>query len=194
MHLFIYFFPKWNEIQSELICLSRLTESGLSMVDWHLVKEMKPPRTQAEWEAEFSKYQQFPEFKMWVWFSPVCFTIILFFLLVVTMREYMRNLTSWCFRLPGLRISIHFNGLRFQQNEPWHDSYRVQVHLLHGVGAPYVGKASGVSLHPAHCVFLEERLLQPLDESSCPGPVWLCILSGIVTKFLFWNQVIYQII
>lgn len=42
----------------------RLTESGLSMVDWHLVREMKPPQTQAEWEAEFSKYQQFPEFKM----------------------------------------------------------------------------------------------------------------------------------
>lgn len=44
--------------------VTRLTESGLSMVDWHLVKEMKPPRTQAEWEAEFSKYQQFPEFKI----------------------------------------------------------------------------------------------------------------------------------
>lgn len=42
----------------------RLTESGLSMVDWHLVREMKPPQSQAEWEAEFSKYQQFPEFKM----------------------------------------------------------------------------------------------------------------------------------
>ncbi|KAM6415646.1 heme A synthase COX15 isoform 2-T2 [Rhynochetos jubatus] len=42
----------------------RLTESGLSMVDWHLVKEMKPPRTQQEWEAEFQKYQQFPEFKI----------------------------------------------------------------------------------------------------------------------------------
>uniref|UniRef100_A0A8B9ZBW8 Cytochrome c oxidase assembly protein COX15-like protein n=1 Tax=Anas platyrhynchos TaxID=8839 RepID=A0A8B9ZBW8_ANAPL len=41
-----------------------LTESGLSMVDWHLVKEMKPPRTQQEWEAEFRKYQQFPEFKI----------------------------------------------------------------------------------------------------------------------------------
>ncbi len=49
-------------------CL-RLTESGLSMVDWHLVKEMKPPRTNAEWEAEFSKYKEFPEFKMWVYFS-----------------------------------------------------------------------------------------------------------------------------
>lgn len=42
----------------------RLTESGLSMVDWHLVREMKPPQSQEEWEAEFAKYQQFPEFKM----------------------------------------------------------------------------------------------------------------------------------
>lgn len=44
--------------------VTRLTESGLSMVDWHLVKEMKPPQTQAEWEEEFAKYQQFPEFKI----------------------------------------------------------------------------------------------------------------------------------
>lgn len=52
---------------AHLMCASlsiRLTESGLSMVDWHLVREMKPPQSQAEWEAEFSKYQQFPEFKM----------------------------------------------------------------------------------------------------------------------------------
>ncbi|KAK7930843.1 hypothetical protein WMY93_007238 [Mugilogobius chulae] len=44
--------------------VTRLTESGLSMVDWHLVREMKPPQTQEEWEEEFSKYQQFPEFKI----------------------------------------------------------------------------------------------------------------------------------
>ncbi|KAL4641038.1 hypothetical protein GN956_G11339 [Arapaima gigas] len=44
--------------------VTRLTESGLSMVDWHLVKEMKPPQTEAEWEAEFQKYQKYPEFKI----------------------------------------------------------------------------------------------------------------------------------
>uniref|UniRef100_A0AAX7TF46 Cytochrome c oxidase assembly homolog 15 (yeast) n=1 Tax=Astatotilapia calliptera TaxID=8154 RepID=A0AAX7TF46_ASTCA len=44
--------------------VTRLTESGLSMVDWHLVREMKPPQSEGEWEAEFSKYQQFPEFKI----------------------------------------------------------------------------------------------------------------------------------
>uniref|UniRef100_A0A8C8WXD3 Cytochrome c oxidase assembly homolog COX15 n=1 Tax=Panthera leo TaxID=9689 RepID=A0A8C8WXD3_PANLE len=44
--------------------MTRLTESGLSMVDWNLIKEMKPPTHQEEWEAEFQKYQQFPEFKI----------------------------------------------------------------------------------------------------------------------------------
>ncbi|KAK5605041.1 Cytochrome c oxidase assembly protein cox15 [Crenichthys baileyi] len=44
--------------------VTRLTESGLSMVDWHLVREMKPPQSESEWEAEFSKYKQFPEFKI----------------------------------------------------------------------------------------------------------------------------------
>jgi len=43
--------------------LTRLTESGLSMVDWSLIKEMKPPTTHKQWTAEFEKYQQFPEFR-----------------------------------------------------------------------------------------------------------------------------------
>ncbi|XP_065917887.1 heme A synthase COX15-like [Dysidea avara] len=43
--------------------LTRLTESGLSMVNWHLLKDMRPPRTQQEWEAEFEKYKQYPEYE-----------------------------------------------------------------------------------------------------------------------------------
>jgi len=44
--------------------VTRLTESGLSMVDWHLIKGMKPPTTEEEWMNEFKKYQEFPEFKI----------------------------------------------------------------------------------------------------------------------------------
>lgn len=43
--------------------VTRLTESGLSMVNWKLLGE-KLPTTQTQWEIEFNKYQQFPEFKM----------------------------------------------------------------------------------------------------------------------------------
>lgn len=46
--------------------VTRLTESGLSMVDWHLIKGIKPPTTDEEWQNEFNKYKQFPEFRMYV--------------------------------------------------------------------------------------------------------------------------------
>ncbi|KAH6567300.1 hypothetical protein BASA60_009107 [Batrachochytrium salamandrivorans] len=44
--------------------LTRLTESGLSIVEWNLIKGIRPPQSQSEWEAEFEKYQQFPEYKI----------------------------------------------------------------------------------------------------------------------------------
>ncbi|EGC36625.1 hypothetical protein DICPUDRAFT_54540 [Dictyostelium purpureum] len=43
--------------------ITRLTESGLSMVEWKPVVGTIPPLTQEEWEAEFEKYKQFPEYK-----------------------------------------------------------------------------------------------------------------------------------
>ncbi|XP_076460364.1 heme A synthase COX15-like [Babylonia areolata] len=43
--------------------VTRLTESGLSMVDWRLLKDMKPPRSEAEWKEEFERYKTFPEYK-----------------------------------------------------------------------------------------------------------------------------------
>ncbi|XP_061170012.1 cytochrome c oxidase assembly protein COX15 homolog [Saccostrea echinata] len=43
--------------------VTRLTESGLSMVDWQLIKDMKPPRSQQEWEEEFERYKQYPEYQ-----------------------------------------------------------------------------------------------------------------------------------
>jgi len=42
--------------------ITRLTESGLSMVNWSLIKEMKPPTNEQEWEEEFGRYKQSPEF------------------------------------------------------------------------------------------------------------------------------------
>ncbi|KAM3955899.1 LOW QUALITY PROTEIN: heme A synthase COX15 [Aphomia sociella] len=58
--------------------VTRLTESGLSMVTWKLLGE-KMPRTEEEWQQEFEKYQQYPEYKYknqhitlsefkWIWF------------------------------------------------------------------------------------------------------------------------------
>jgi len=43
--------------------VTRLTQSGLSMVDWHPVSGVIPPMNDADWQLEFERYQQFPEFK-----------------------------------------------------------------------------------------------------------------------------------
>ena len=42
---------------------TRLTHSGLSMVDWKPVTGWLPPLTEAEWQAVFQQYQQFPEYR-----------------------------------------------------------------------------------------------------------------------------------
>lgn len=41
----------------------RLTESGLSMVDWHIVTGIVPPMSEQGWQDEFAKYQQTPEYQ-----------------------------------------------------------------------------------------------------------------------------------
>ncbi|VDK30246.1 unnamed protein product [Gongylonema pulchrum] len=38
-------------------------EPRLSMVNWDLFRTMKPPWGQQQWEAEFERYKQFPEYK-----------------------------------------------------------------------------------------------------------------------------------
>lgn len=43
--------------------VTRLTESGLSIVEWKPISGVRPPLSQAEWDAEFANYQRFPEFK-----------------------------------------------------------------------------------------------------------------------------------
>jgi cytochrome c oxidase assembly protein subunit 15 len=43
--------------------LTRLTESGLSMVEWKPITGWLPPLSEAAWIAEFEKYKQFPEYQ-----------------------------------------------------------------------------------------------------------------------------------
>ncbi len=43
--------------------ITRLTISGLSMVEWRPLTGWLPPLTTVEWEVAFEKYKQFPEFR-----------------------------------------------------------------------------------------------------------------------------------
>jgi len=42
--------------------VTRLTGSGLSMVNWHPIHGVVPPLSQQQWNEEFAHYQQSPEF------------------------------------------------------------------------------------------------------------------------------------
>ena len=43
--------------------ITRLTNSGLSMVEWKLIMGAVPPLSDTEWQETFNKYQQFPEYQ-----------------------------------------------------------------------------------------------------------------------------------
>ena len=43
---------------------TRLTDSGLSMIDWHLYKGIFPPTSHDDWIILFEKYKQYPEYKL----------------------------------------------------------------------------------------------------------------------------------
>ncbi len=44
--------------------LTRLTDSGLSITEWKPVTGALPPMSEADWTAEFEKYQQIPEYQL----------------------------------------------------------------------------------------------------------------------------------
>lgn len=44
--------------------ITRLTGSGLSITEWKVVTGVIPPLSQAEWEMEFFKYQQIPQYQL----------------------------------------------------------------------------------------------------------------------------------
>jgi cytochrome c oxidase assembly protein subunit 15 len=44
--------------------LTRLTDSGLSITEWRPVTGALPPMNEADWQAEYAKYQASPEFQL----------------------------------------------------------------------------------------------------------------------------------
>jgi heme a synthase len=44
--------------------ITRLTQSGLSIVDWQPIMGVIPPLTEAQWQQAFDAYRQFPEYQV----------------------------------------------------------------------------------------------------------------------------------
>ncbi len=132
---------------------TRLTGSGLSMVDWHPIMGIIPPLTDSDWLSAFIAYQQSPEFQQ------VNQSISLGEFKQIFIVEYAHRVlgrligivllipTAIAILTPTLRQDIKFlmalwilggtqgflgwymvkSGL---VSEPWVSSYRLTVHLM----------------------------------------------------------------
>jgi len=61
----------WLEVVALLVVtivvvggITRLTESGLSITEWNVVSGILPPLTEAQWQAEFAKYQTTSQYRV----------------------------------------------------------------------------------------------------------------------------------
>ncbi len=99
----------------------RLTRSGLSIVEWNPVGGALPPLGQTAWQAEFSKYQQTPEYQkvnsgMTLDQYKEIFTI-----------EWLHRILA---RLAGLIFAIPFFIFVFKKTIPWNE---LGLYVLMGI-------------------------------------------------------------
>ena len=134
--------------------LTRLTDSGLSIVEWNIFSGIFPPLTNNDWVELFDKYKQFPEFKLinkninldefkfifWmeyihrIW-GRLIFLIFLIPLIFFVKKKYISDKLKK--HLVIILLLILFQGLFGWYmvksgliNEPDVSHYRLSIHLL----------------------------------------------------------------
>lgn len=177
--------------------VTRLTHSGLSIVEWKPVVGVVPPLGAARWEAEFEKYRATPEYlKVNAGMSLDAFKSIY-------LMEYSHRLLA---RGAGLVFLIPFLYFAFKRafdrplalkltgvallwalqgalgwymvasglvHEPRVSHYRLTAHLL-----------AACALYAAMMSIALERL-RPVDAAAGPRPAWLSRLSALVVALCF---------
>ena len=103
--------------------ITRLTLSGLSIVDWNPVMGVIPPLTDAQWERAFEMYRQFPEYQTRQAMALADFKFIYFW-------EYLHRLLA---RSIGLVFLVPF--VFFWARGYFHPPLLRRALLLFGLGA-----------------------------------------------------------
>ncbi|MGC4041584.1 MAG: COX15/CtaA family protein [Flavobacterium sp.] len=135
--------------------ITRLTNSGLSMTDWHLVTDTLPPLTEEKWQHAFDEYKKFPEYQkinihndfqlsdykfiyFWEWFHRFIARIlglvfiIPFFYFLIKKRIGKETLKK-CYVLLGMGALQGFFGWYMVKsglvNDPDVSHFRLSLHL-----------------------------------------------------------------
>ncbi|MDR6846091.1 COX15/CtaA family protein [Flavobacterium granuli] len=135
--------------------ITRLTNSGLSMTDWHLVTDTLPPLTEAKWQEAFDRYKQFPEYQkinihndfnlsdykfiyFWEWFHRfigriIGLVFIVPFIYFLIKKKIDRATLNKCFVLLGMGALQGFFGWFMVKSglvdNPDVSHFRLSLHL-----------------------------------------------------------------
>ena len=135
--------------------ITRLTNSGLSMTDWHLVTDTFPPLTEAKWQETFEQYKQFPEYQkinihnnftlsdykfiyFWEWFHRfigriIGLVFIIPFVYFLIMKKMDKATLNKCYILLGMGALQGFLGWFMVRSglidNPDVSHFRLSLHL-----------------------------------------------------------------
>lgn len=135
--------------------ITRLTNSGLSMTDWHLVTDTLPPLTEAKWNETFEAYKQFPEYQkinihndfqlsdykfiyFWEWFHRFIARIlglvfVIPFVYFLIKKRIDKETLKKCYVLLGMGALQGFFGWYMVKsgliNDPDVSHFRLSLHL-----------------------------------------------------------------
>jgi cytochrome c oxidase assembly protein subunit 15 len=135
--------------------ITRLTNSGLSMTDWHLVTDTFPPLTEAKWQETFEQYKQFPEYQkinihndftlsdykfiyFWEWFHRLIgrvlgFVFIIPFVYFLIKKKIDKDTLNKCYILLGMGAFQGFLGWFMVRSglidNPDVSHFRLSLHL-----------------------------------------------------------------
>jgi heme a synthase len=135
--------------------ITRLTNSGLSMTDWHLVTDTFPPLTEAKWQETFEQYKKFPEYQkinihnnftlsdykfiyFWEWFHRLIgrvlgFVFIIPFMYFLIKKRFDKATLNKCYILLGMGGFQGFLGWFMVRsgliNNPDVSHFRLALHL-----------------------------------------------------------------
>ncbi|MGD9740093.1 MAG: COX15/CtaA family protein [Bauldia sp.] len=136
---------------------TRLTESGLSITEWQPIHGVIPPMNAAEWEEEFAKYREIPQFEVvfpnmtvdefkgifwWEWSHRVLARLVgvvfavpfLFFLFTGRIERRLWPQLVTIFVLGGLQGAVGWwmvwSGVFEGTDNTSVDQYRLGIHLI----------------------------------------------------------------
>jgi heme a synthase len=133
--------------------ITRLTQSGLSIVDWQPLMGVVPPLSEAQWQESFERYRQFPEYQQlrrgmtldefkFIFFWEYLHRMVARLIGLVFLVPFLVFLAKGYFEGPLLRRALLLFGLGALQgfmgwymvksglaDQPHVSHYRLAVHL-----------------------------------------------------------------